>query len=82
MIVNKVKQFLQSLSDPIAQMQIYLLMSSFWLPFGYDAIFKLTMNLTGSYWKADVIFYCISGIFFLLYLRSRHIYKKGNNGKK
>ncbi len=45
-----------------------LLLSVFFLPFGYDALFKLIMELTGSYWIADIIFYCISFVFFMLYL--------------
>ena len=46
----------------------------FFLPFGYDAIFALIMKWTGSYWKADLVFYFISGLFFGLYF-----YFSGNN---
>jgi H+/Cl- antiporter ClcA len=46
---------------------ISLFAASFFLPFGYDALFKLIMELSGSYWIADIIFYCISGVFFGLY---------------
>jgi len=32
------------------------------------------MNATGSFWVADIIFYCISGSFFLSYiLLSKHL---------
>jgi len=46
---------------------ISLFAGSFFLPFGYDALFKLIMQLTGSYWTADTIFYCISAVFFGFY---------------
>lgn len=41
--------------------------SMFFLPLGYDALFLLIMNLTGSYWITDVIFYLISACFLGLY---------------
>lgn len=46
---------------------ISLLLASFFLPFGYDALFALIMKWTGSYWTADLIFYFISVVFFGLY---------------
>ena len=45
-----------------------LMLAMFFLPFGYDALFKLIMELTGSYWIADAIFYGISGLFFVSYI--------------
>jgi hypothetical protein len=45
-----------------------LMLAMFFLPFGYDALFKLLMELTGSYWAADMIFYLISGCFWLSYI--------------
>ena len=44
-----------------------LMFAMFWLPLGYDAAFALAMKLTGSYWKADFAFYCLSVFFFILY---------------
>lgn len=46
---------------------ISLLLGSFFLPFGYDALFALIMKWTGSYWTTDLIFYFISAVFFGLY---------------
>ena len=43
------------------------MLSMFFLPFGYDALFMLIMKLTGSYWAADVIFYLISASFLGFY---------------
>ena len=43
------------------------MLAMFFLPFGYDALFKFIMNITGSYWVADIVFYSISGCFFGLY---------------
>lgn len=44
------------------------MLAMFFLPFGYDALFKLIMDITGSYWAADIVFYCISGLFFIFYI--------------
>jgi hypothetical protein len=53
-----------------------LMLAMFFLPLGYDALFKLIMDLSGSYWVADVIFYSISGCFWLSYiLLTRHLNK-------
>ncbi len=48
-------------------MKIYLVLGIFFLPIGYDFIFYLVIQLVGSYWIADLIFYALSGIFFSLY---------------
>lgn len=45
-----------------------LMLAMFFLPFGYDFLFKLIMQVTGSYWVADLIFYGISGFFFASYI--------------
>lgn len=47
---------------------ISLMLSMFFLPFGYDYFFKVVMDLTNSYWVADGIFYLISLIFFIMYI--------------
>jgi len=39
------------------------MLSMFFLPFGYDALFLLIMKWTGSYWTTDIIFYLISACF-------------------
>jgi hypothetical protein len=46
---------------------ICLMLAMFFNPFGFDALFKMTMNWTNSYWITDVIFYCIAALFFGLY---------------
>jgi hypothetical protein len=45
-----------------------LMLAMFFLPFGYDFLFKLIMEVTGSFWVADLIFYGISGSFFVSYI--------------
>jgi hypothetical protein len=53
-----------------------LMLAMFFLPFGYDFLFKLIMDLSGSYWTADITFYSISGCFWLSYiLLSKHLNK-------
>lgn len=46
---------------------ICLMLSMFFLPFGYDALFMLIMKWTGSYWVTDAIFYIISAFFLGFY---------------
>jgi hypothetical protein len=50
---------------------IVLMLATFFNPFGFDALFALTMKLTGSYWITDAIFYCLSASFFGLYFYLR-----------
>jgi hypothetical protein len=44
-----------------------LMLGMFFLPFGYDALFKFVMDAFNSYWIADITFYTISAIFFILH---------------
>ncbi len=46
---------------------ICVLLGTFFCPFGFDILFKWVMNLTGSYWATDIIFYLISGTWFGIY---------------
>jgi hypothetical protein len=57
---------------------ISLFLFSFFLPFGYDVLFAMIMKWTGSYWITDVIFYLISGLFFISYIFLR---QSGKNEK-
>jgi len=53
-----------------------LMLAMFFLPFGYDFLFKLIMDVSGSYWVADIVFYSISGCFWVSYiLLTRHLNK-------
>lgn len=47
---------------------LFLALSLFFNPFGYDIIFKSIMSFTSSYWLTDVIMYSIAGMFFITYL--------------
>jgi hypothetical protein len=55
-----------------------LMLAMFFLPFGYDALFKLIMDLSGSYWVADAVFYSISGCFWLSYILLTRYLNKTN----
>ena len=52
---------------------ICLILATFFNPLGFDALFALVMKWTGSFWVTDIIFYCLSALFFGLYflLRSK-----------
>lgn len=47
---------------------ISLILCTFFNPLGFDALFALVMKWTNSYWTTDIIFYCISLLFFIIYL--------------
>jgi hypothetical protein len=44
-----------------------LVLCMFFNPLGFDALFKMVMELTGSYWITDLIFYLTSALFLGLY---------------
>jgi hypothetical protein len=49
----------------------------FFLPLGYDLLFKTLLDYTGSFWATDIIFYSLSGVFWLSYfLLSRYLKPK------
>ena len=56
--------------------RLLLTTSYFFLPFGYDILFKITMDYYNSYWIATCIFYIVSGICFLLYLLFNYMNKR------
>jgi len=60
--------------------ELSLMLAMFFLPFGYDALFKFIMDITGSYWVADIVFYSISASFFILYfLLKGYVRKKSKS---
>jgi len=77
MIVKKIKKLKQKQERLTFYRDTSLMLAMFFLPFGYDALFKLIMDLSGSYWVADIVFYSISGCFWLSYiLLTRHLSNK------
>ncbi len=67
-----VKRTIEKLQTKATRIVLYrdlsLMLAMFFLPLGYDALFRLMMDITGSYWGADVVFYSISGFFWLSYI--------------
>lgn len=53
---------------------ILLMLAMFFNPFGFDALFALVMEWTGSYWMTDVVFYGVSALFFGLYFLHTKLY--------
>lgn len=77
MVINKIKKLKQKEHRTIFYRDTSLMLAMFFLPFGYDALFKLIMDLSGSYWVADIVFYSISGCFWLSYIfHTRRLNKK------
>jgi hypothetical protein len=52
------------------------MLAMFFNPLGFDALFKLVMDWTGSYWTTDFIFYCAALFFLGLYLLFKKRSKK------
>lgn len=55
-----------------------LMLSMFFLPLGYDFIFKWVMNITGSYWGAVLVFYGISATFLVTHLLLKRYINKNS----
>jgi hypothetical protein len=54
------------------------MLAMFFNPLGFDALFKLVMDWTGSYWTTDLIFYGVAlsflGLYFFFKKRSeKHV---------
>ncbi len=45
----------------------FLMLAMFFNPFGFDAVQYYLITTTGSLFYANLILYCISGLFFGLY---------------
>lgn len=43
------------------------MLGTFFLPLGYDFLFKLILDYTGSYIITDSVFYGVSAIFFIIH---------------
>jgi hypothetical protein len=46
---------------------LFLMIATFFNPLGFDILFKMILDLTGSYWLTTGIFYLASASFFGLY---------------
>jgi hypothetical protein len=78
--LKKIKKLKEKKERILLYKDTSLMLAMFFLPFGYDALFKLIMDMSGSYWVADVVFYSISGCFWLSYiLLTRHLNKSEDN---
>jgi hypothetical protein len=54
---------------------IFLVAATFFNPLGFDILFKMVMDSTGSYWTTTFIFYCVSASFFGLYFLFKKLSK-------
>lgn len=65
MIVKKLRNWIQNFKLRIHT--IVLMLATFFNPLGFDALFKLVLDWTGSYWNTALIFYGTSASLFILY---------------
>lgn len=54
---------------------VALVIATFFNPLGFDVLFKMVMDSTGSYWGTTIIFYCVSAFFFGLYFLLKRLNK-------
>lgn len=59
-----------------------LFLGTFFCPLGFDALFKLIMDWTGSYWITDLIFYLMSGLFLGFYFLLTRINKTSKGSSR
>lgn len=45
----------------------FIFLGTFFNPLGYDALLKLLIDMTGSYWFSISIFYLLSALCYTLY---------------
>jgi hypothetical protein len=68
MIIGKIK----SLKEKEKRLNILkdgaVMLALFFNPFGFDAIQFSLILWTGNLWRANLILYCIAGLFFGLYI--------------
>ena len=57
---------------------VCLMIAVFLNPLGFDALFKLVMNWTGSYWLTDAIFYGGALLFAGLYIFFKKLANKNS----
>lgn len=71
MIVKKIKK----LGNKEKRLTFYkdtsLMFAMFFLPFGFDIVQYYLITITGDVWKANIIMYFISGLFFTSYFSLR-----------
>lgn len=53
---------------------VFLMIAMFLNPLGFDAIQMILIDLTESYWSANLVMYCLAVFFFGLYF-----FYSGNN---
>ena len=80
-MIDKLKKFNEKEHRLALYKEVSLMLAMFFLPFGYDALFKLIMDLSGSYWAADAVFYSISACFWLSYIWHTRLLNKKQNAK-
>lgn len=77
-----VKNRLKSLKDRNVRLNFYkdmsLALCLFFNPFGFDVVQYYLMEITGTVWRANLIMYCIAGLFFGSYILLSKSLNKSN----
>jgi hypothetical protein len=72
-----------SFKEKITKINFYkdlsLALCLFFNPFGFDVVQYYLMEITGSIWRANLVMYCIAGLFFGLYIYLSRLPKRNLN---
>jgi hypothetical protein len=70
-MVNRLKTIKNKEKRLVLYKDTSLMLAMFFLPFGFDVVQYTLMSITGNIWRANIIMYFISGLFFIFYFLLR-----------
>jgi hypothetical protein len=70
-MVNRLKKLKNKEKRLVLYKDTSLMLAMFFLPFGFDVVQYMLMSITGNIWRANIIMYFISGLFFIFYFLLR-----------
>jgi H+/Cl- antiporter ClcA len=76
MVINKLKSFKEKITKINFYKDLSLALCLFFNPFGFDVVQYYLMEVTGSIWRANLVMYCIAGLFFGLYIYLSKLLKR------
>jgi hypothetical protein len=78
MVINKLKSLKEKITTINFYKDLSLALCLFFNPFGFDVVQFYLIEITGNIWRANLIMYCIAGLFFGLYIYLSKVLKENN----
>jgi len=79
MVINRLMSFKEKITKINFYKDLSLALCLFFNPFGFDVVQYYLMEITGSIWRANLVMYCIAGLFFGLYIYLSRLPKRNLN---